>query len=149
MPGDEAAVAAQRLNITVRPDRAVGELATADARVSEKRACAAVDIDRRVGAGGSGAVAQGVQLAGVVQEKFADGAQDRGAVVKGERSKGRAADGARTLVCGCQVEAAGTDNTDCFAGDRIGDMPVTRARVPATCDVALERAHNRPLQWSI
>ena len=87
-------------------------------------------------------MAQGVQLAGVVQEKLADGAEDCGAIVEGERPKGRAADLTRVFVCGCQVEAASTDDTDRLAGDRIGDGPVTRSRLPATCDVALERAHN-------
>ena len=149
MPGDEAAVAAQRLDITIGPDRAVGELATADTRVGEKRARTAVDVDRGVGAGGPGAVAQGVQLADVVQEELADSAEDCGAIVEGERPKGRAADVPRVFVCGCQVKATGTDDTDRFAGDRIGDGSVTRARLPATCDVALERAHNRSLRWSI
>ena len=84
-----------------------------------------------------------------IEEALADGAPDCGPIVEGERPEGRATDVARVFVCSCQVESAGTDDTDRFAGDRIGDGSVTRARVPAPCYVALERAHNQSLRWSI
>ena len=56
--------------------------------------------------GGPGTVAQGVQLAGVVQEELADHAV--GAIVKvSARRAGPPT--LRVFVCGCQVKATGTN----------------------------------------
>jgi len=82
---DEGAAAAERLDRAVDVDGAVGQLPLALAGVAEQRADAAVDVEQRVGPGGTGAGGEGVELVAVLAQRAGEGLQQRGALVEGPR----------------------------------------------------------------
>ena len=145
--GREGVVPRQRLGGAVDRDGGVGQLAAGLAGVGQQHAGAAIDVDPRVAAGGSGAVRKVVErfLGVVAQQHLGDVSQDGGPLMEGQLPQRRPADGAPMLDGGGKVDAHRRQLSNHLAGGRVAQRPALTGRtVPSACCVALDPVHRAP-----
>ena len=136
---DERAALRQCLDVAVDEYVAVGELAAALAREHQHRADATIDVDPRIRLGGARLVGERVELILEFGEAFAQRAQPRGTLVKGERPQRRPADAARVLEHGLEIDPGARGMADHRTGRRVLERDARALAIdPASEDIALE-----------